>query len=251
MRRLFRMSLPLAGTLVLGGLIGNVPIYALQHWRDSSDVGVLAVQMRLLLAAGLCFGALVDVGTPRLARYHAAREPAFRRLALKLLLVGVGNGAALVLGTALAGDTVLRLVYGQAYADGGLALMLAVSTTANLLCQVLLTVAAATHRFRIAFRAAVGQLVVTVGLSVTLVAHRGLWGAGVALLAGQCCCLAMLVAGTTRFLRKRYWERRAAMVSPSLVPPQRSAPPEPTGLRAPTRANVADSSETFSYRETR
>jgi len=200
LRRLFAVSLPLAGTLVVGGLVGNVPVYALQHWRSPSEVGVLAVQLRLVLAAGLCFGALTDVATPRLATYYLQRREAFRRLVVRLTMIGAGNGLVLVVVTVLLGGPALRLVYGSTYDNVGLAVLLAVSTSINLLSLVLTAVAAAAYRYAAAFRAALAQLVVTTAVAVALTARLGLTGAGIALLVGQSCYAGLLALGLRRLM---------------------------------------------------
>jgi len=199
-RRLLIISLPLAGARSVGGLIGNVPIYALQHWRSVREVGILAVQLRLVLAAGLCFGALADVATPRLAHYYAEWHAAFRRLAGRLLLVGAGNAVLILLGAVLTGGRLLRLVYGPKFADVGLAVLLAGSTGLNLLSLALAAVAAAAHRYAISFRAAMAQLLVTSGVAVATTPHLGLTGAGLALLAGQSCNAGLMALAVRRLM---------------------------------------------------
>lgn len=230
-RRLFRISLPLAGARSVGGLIGNVPIYALQHWRSASEVGTLAVELRLVLAAGLCFGALADVATPRLAHHYAQHYAAFRRLAGRLLLVGAGNGLLITLGTALAGGSLLRLFYGPNFADVRLAMLLAVSTSLNLLSLALAAVAAAAHRYSVVFRAALTQLAITTVVALATTPQLGLTGAGLALLSGQACNAGLMAVAVRRLTKRAYHTDSSTPILP-MVPTPRD-PQEADTVREP------------------
>ena len=236
-RGLFTKCLPLAGTIVLGSLVGSVPVYALEHWRNSGEVGVFAAQIRLVAAIGLCFAALADVATPRLARYYAGQQAEFHRLARRLLLIGAGNGLFAVVGTALAGGMLLRLVYGPQYADVGLAVLLVLAMAGNLVAPA--AAASAAHRYGILLVAGVAQLVVTGGVAVALTGRLGTAGAATGLVVGQVAYTGLLLVAIRRLLTAQpplaepVLETSGAPQPPvATAPAPRAEMPLPSSVRA-------------------
>lgn len=197
-RKLFRISLPLAGTAVLGSIIGNLPVYALKHWRSVREVGVYSAQQRFITVIGLTFAALVQVVMPRLAHQFNESRDRFRGLLVKLIIAALLNaGVGLAFGL-VAGEALLRLIYGPEYTDVALFTILVAAMGVALLSVVLGMAATAARIFKIQFWAGIAQLAVTVVVLVLLTPKIGLKGAATASLAGVVAYTGLMVPALLR-----------------------------------------------------
>ncbi|WP_261556533.1 hypothetical protein [Frankia tisae] len=234
MGRLLRLSAPLAGTAVLGALIGNVPIYVLNHWQSANEVGVFSAQMRLVMALGLAFAALMDVVTPRLASYHAQAPAEFLRLLRTMLLIGVGNAVLGLVGAVFAGGGILRVLYGPEYAEPGVFVILVGGMGVNLLAVVLASTLAAARIYTAQFWAGLVQFAVTVGLLVGLVPRMGVSGAATAFIAGLGCyagVLALCVRRLLRSLSDAAGQAEPVSLRDLQIPLPRAGHPDPATIR--------------------
>lgn len=126
---LFRTALPLGLVLMLVSLAGNLPRYAVEAFLGTAELGAFAAAAAFLAAGSTVVNALGQASTARLARLFSAGDYAgFRRMAVKLASLALGLGLAGVGGAALAGRTVLGLVYSpELEAYSGLLVKLMVS----------------------------------------------------------------------------------------------------------------------------
>ncbi len=124
---------------------------------------------------------------PALGPYHSERRPAeFRRLLLQSLGVGVAAGVGTVLGVALLGRPVLKLVYGPAFAGHlDVFLVLAVAGGLGYARTFLGHAVTAARWFAIQPLVAVSGLTTTVVLAWLLVPRGGMMGAALAVLGGS------------------------------------------------------------------
>jgi len=110
--RIVRTALPLGVVLMLVSLNSNLPRYAIEHFLGTRELGAFAAAASFMTAGGTVINALGQSATPRLARYFEQGDRArFLRLVAQLAALGLALGAAGVLGAAVAGRLVLRLLY--------------------------------------------------------------------------------------------------------------------------------------------
>lgn len=115
---LARLALPLGVVMMLISLNTNVPRYFLESGWGERELGFFSAMAYLQVAGTAVVGALGQSASPRLARFHAAGDhDAFKRLLVRLCLIGIGLGAAGVLVAALLGAPVLALLYRPDYAE--------------------------------------------------------------------------------------------------------------------------------------
>lgn len=206
LRRLFRASLPLAGTGVVGSLLSNSPIYLLKYWRSAAEVGLYSVQLRLVWVVGLAFTAFVQAATPRLAHYFADRNKRFWGVLRFMVFAAVANGSAGLAVAVVAGKPVLEAVYGPEYSDVRLLAILAFGAGMNLVSLSLGAAIFAARIFNVQFWIALVQFLVTLVASAMLIPFGGTSGAAVAFAAGICVYVALLVVVVARRLRQREWQ---------------------------------------------
>jgi O-antigen/teichoic acid export membrane protein len=112
------LALPLGFAHMLAALNANIPRYAVHWYVGRRELGIFAAMAYLKSVGDLVVSALGRSASPRLARYHAAREGAsFGRLLLKLVMAGVLLGAAAVVVALVAGRQILTLVYRPEFAS--------------------------------------------------------------------------------------------------------------------------------------
>lgn len=114
---LARVALPLGLTTLFLSLDQNIPRYVVEHYLGEARLGIFAAMAYVQVAGEVVIRALGQTAMPRLARHWAAGERrAFDRLLRRLLGLGCGLGAAGVGLAALAGEPVLRLLFGAPFA---------------------------------------------------------------------------------------------------------------------------------------
>jgi O-antigen/teichoic acid export membrane protein len=128
-KRLFLLALPLGFVMMLLSLNANLPRYFLDlRWGDR-ELGIFSALIYCMVAGNTVVNAVGQSASPRLANYYAAGQMrGFRRLLLRLLLLGGGLGAAGVIVAVFAGRPLLVFLYRPEYAahtDTFIALMVA------------------------------------------------------------------------------------------------------------------------------
>ena len=207
--RILRTALPLGLVLMLVSLNSNLPRYAIEHFVGTSELGAFAAAASFMTAGGTVINALGQSATPRLARYFGEGDrPRFRRLVAQLLALGLALGVAGVLGAALLGRLVLRLLYRPEFeVYGGL-------LTGVMGAAVLGYVANALGYAVTSARAFDAQLPLfcavagTCGFAAWLLIPRfGLFGAPMALAAAACVQICGELGILARAMRRQEWAR--------------------------------------------
>jgi O-antigen/teichoic acid export membrane protein len=118
MKELARLSLPLGLATTLISLNNNVPRYFVEHYLGAKALGVFAAVAYINTAAALIIDAFGQSASPRLAAYYAIGEhQQFQKLAAQLALVAASVGLLGICGACFAGEAILRIVYGDEYAE--------------------------------------------------------------------------------------------------------------------------------------
>lgn len=107
-----RTALPLGLVLMLVSLNSNLPRYAIERYLDLGQLGGFAAAASFVTIGGTIVNALGQAATPRLAQYFAGGDwSAFSRLSRDLTALAVAIGLVSVVGVALFGRVLLRLIY--------------------------------------------------------------------------------------------------------------------------------------------
>jgi O-antigen/teichoic acid export membrane protein len=118
MRTLARLSLPLGIVTMLNSFNANVPRYMISHFRTVRELGIFSALLYIFTAGTMVVGALGQSAMPRLALYVSqgkARD--FRRLANRLLLIGMMMGTSGILAAVAFGREIVTVIYGHEYAQ--------------------------------------------------------------------------------------------------------------------------------------
>jgi O-antigen/teichoic acid export membrane protein len=116
--KLVRLALPLGVVMMLASLGANVPRYVVEHRLGVRELGVFSAVSYVMFVGLTAVGALGHSAAPRLARHHAAGDRlAFVRLMLRLLALAAFLGVAGVAASAVAGRTLLHVLYRAEYAE--------------------------------------------------------------------------------------------------------------------------------------
>lgn len=115
---LVKLSLPLGFVMLLISLNANIPRYFIEHYLGERELGIFAAIAYLMVAGSMVVNALGQSASPRLAKHYAAAEAkAFRSLLGKLVAISVLMGIAGVAIVAVAGETILAMIYKPEYAQ--------------------------------------------------------------------------------------------------------------------------------------
>jgi O-antigen/teichoic acid export membrane protein len=186
--QLAKLAFPLGVVTALSSFNFNIPRYAIQHFRGSSELGIFSALGYLVVVMTLVVNALAQSAAVRLSKYYAsghAREfkgLLFRMAAICLLAAIFGMGVCKVIGPAI-----LRLLYGREYADHVALLQIFIATSGiSAVAAVLGCGMTAARRFR----AQVPVLAATLGSCAILVwaltPRFGMCGAAAAMLVSAC-----------------------------------------------------------------
>jgi O-antigen/teichoic acid export membrane protein len=181
--RIVAISLPLGLVMMLLSLRFNIPRYFVQNAMGASELGVFAAVASLLTAGTMVVSALGQSATPALARqFHEGDVRGFRRLVARLLAIAGIVGCAGVGVAVVAGDPLLRLIFGSAYATRSelLVLLMAVGLVAYAVSMLGYALTAA-RRFMVQLPLFAATTLVCAGASLWLVPAYGLAGAASAM----------------------------------------------------------------------
>lgn len=174
---------PLGAVLAMLILRINVPVYFVDAYGSSADVGFYSAMAYFIVIGNMVTGSLLEVAAPRYANYYRdGYHFACRRLFLRLGVVIVSVGATGVLIAAAAGELILQLLYGAPFATHAPVLVFVMLAAAVMyvsqLFGMMLTV---TRSFRQQVIANIVGIIAAVVLSVLLIPEFGLIGAALAM----------------------------------------------------------------------
>jgi O-antigen/teichoic acid export membrane protein len=184
LKSLILVSWPLGLVMTLISLNINIPRYILERKLGTSELGIFASCAYLLTAMGLMVVALGQSVCTRMSKQYAdGNLGEFRTLLTKLMLFATGLGVAGMAITLVAGRPILTLVYRPQYAEHVDLLLVMVGTASlNAIASFLGFALTAARCFRRQIPIITATVVTTFILTLILVPHFGLVGAGYALL---------------------------------------------------------------------
>jgi O-antigen/teichoic acid export membrane protein len=205
---LTRLAFPLGLAMMLNVLSTSLPRYFMEHYQGTRRLGLFSVLGTIQAAGMLIVVALGNAVLPRLARsYHDADWHRFRNTFLLFMAFSMSMGAAVLVPVIIAGDRLIALVFGPAYAGQNQTFTWLAFAAAISYCTAVLGYAAAASR-RISFQPAAYALVAAataLGCYRLVPAYGGL-GAAISMSAASLLgTLLYLIsfAGTARELRGR------------------------------------------------
>ncbi len=182
--RLARLALPLTFATLLIMIAQHLPRVAVEHFLGLSALGLFAAIMSMAMAPDRLIQSLGVAISVQLARMFA--DGNLRRF---VILLGSVLVAVLLCGLAgiavcfVLGETILRTVYTEAYADQSpLLIMLVAAVCFRLMANVLKFGLIAAQRFWWLTLQSAVSAAVAIGACAVLIPHRGLQGAGLAVL---------------------------------------------------------------------
>lgn len=183
LRSMILISWPLGLVMAMVSLNSNVPRYILEKKLGTAELGIFASLAYLLTAIGLIVVALGQSVCTRMSKQFAERDiQGFRLLLTKLICFAVALGAAGVGFTLLAGRPLLTMVYRPQYGEHvNLLLVMVATASLNAVGSFLGFAMTAARRFRAQLPVLGATLVTSFVLTLLLVPHFGLMGAGYAL----------------------------------------------------------------------
>ena len=130
LRKLAKLAAPVGVVMALVSLNANIPRYAVERYRGSSELGIFAALAYLVVAVGLIVNALGQSAIVRMSRSFASGDTKqFVRLLSRMALLGVGLAAVGIALAAVFGRVALRLLYGPEYATHLNLLLLLIGTS--------------------------------------------------------------------------------------------------------------------------
>lgn len=188
---LLQEALPLGLVMFLLSLNVNLPRYFLKANAGTAALGIFAAMSYVMVAGTTVVTALGQTVSPRLARcYQFADRQGFKRLLVRVLLIGLALGAAGVAVTSIWGRQVLTLLYNSEYGRHGREfLLIAVAAAFTYVASFLGYAMTAALRFR-------PQLIVT-GLATLTLAASCAWlvpSQGITGAAWSCALSALVLA---------------------------------------------------------
>jgi O-antigen/teichoic acid export membrane protein len=182
--RLTRLALPMGGVGALLSLNASVPRYFVQHYLGEASLGLFSAVAYPMVASDTLVNSLVQLTSPRLAKYYGTNDiRSFRRLLLRLMTVGSITGCLAVGTVLLAGHAMLLLLYRPEYASQTMVFVYVVIAVALGYSYMFIGVAVTAMRlFRIQFYLKVGVCLCLTILSAILIPRFGLTGAAAALI---------------------------------------------------------------------
>lgn len=183
LNRLTFLALPLGVVMFLISLNINIPRYFIEYHWGEQELGIFSALSYFQVVGTTVVGALGQSASPRLSKYYAAgNRKMFCSLMLKLLGTGALLGVIGVLLAAVAGNWFLHLVYGSAYAQIDLFILLMSAAGLSYIASLLGYTMTAARYFRSQMPLTVCTVLVCTLLSAWLVPDAGVHGAAIALI---------------------------------------------------------------------
>ncbi|WP_248735190.1 lipopolysaccharide biosynthesis protein [Neobacillus rhizosphaerae] len=208
------ISFPLGVVASLDSLNLNIPRYFIQGMLGEESLGYFAAIVYLMVAGGTVIGALCQSSLPRLSQYYKEEKyNLFKTLLLKLLLIAFILGLLGIIIAALAGGTVLTLLYNQEYAQYKIVFILIMISTAFWYISSFLDVGInATQNFKMQIPIYAATILTSIGTSFYFIPAHQLVGGAIVV------CIGMAVRFTTSVivLRKIMKAKDFRNLAPSL-----------------------------------
>lgn len=212
--RLLKTAAPLGVVTALSSLNSNVPRYALEHFRGTSDLGIFSALGYIVVVITLLVNALSQSAVVRLSGYFATGDrQSFTRLLFRMSALCIGAALAGFIFCSMVGRPLIRLIYGAEYsAHIDLLQLFIVASGINAVAAVLSFGMTAARQFRAQLPVLI-TTVSTCALVVMLLTPRwGMTGAATAMI------FAAVVQSTGGVLVIRYALRRKAAELASVFP---------------------------------
>ncbi len=181
--RLSKKCFPLGVVAFLLSLNANIPVYVINGYLDTSQLGIFSALAYFAIAGQFVTGALAQAAAPRLAQYYIRAELDKFKI-LQIRLVGLGAVMAII-GVLLVfylGEYVLNIFYNPTYAEHvDLFLWVMVSAGIGYAAIFLGTGLTVARRFREMLLLNIFSVTATLILSFLFIPEYGLIGAGWAL----------------------------------------------------------------------
>ncbi|WP_242392776.1 lipopolysaccharide biosynthesis protein [Anaeromyxobacter oryzisoli] len=172
-------AFPLASAYVLAALVDGLPRYVLEHARGPEDVASFSAALQLVLVAGVLVNTVVQSAGRHLAQSFARED--WRRFSRVIIALGIGAagaGLCLIITCAVAGNGLLGMLFGSAYArNAPLVVVVSIGGALSYLSAVAGAAVTATRRFRQVLYAYVLVFWIAVASAAVLVPTYGLLGA--------------------------------------------------------------------------
>lgn len=210
LKAIFKLSLPLALSGLVGAFATQLPIYVIEHEYGSETLGKFVVIYNPLLAMPIFVVAAFEGVLAHLSAAAATRNRAlWLNLFSRLLAIAVSSALILIGGVKLFGRSFLHLVYGQNYAaSADLFLLLSIGVGLGFINTILSACLLADRRFKSILILSLVQLPITTALILGLVNRLGVDGAAYALILGQILSMAAYGSMLLRSLYRKPTEWR-------------------------------------------
>ncbi len=177
--RLVWLALPLGLVMMLISLNTNLPRYILERYAGEKELGIFASLAYLLVAGGMVSMAIGQATSPRLAHdYATGNHRAFLRLVAQMVAIGMLMGSAGVVIAAVAGQSLLRVIYTPEYAGHvDVLIWLTVSAGIGFMASAFGFAITAARHFRAQVPLFLGVMGVTLVAAYLLIPSHGLLGA--------------------------------------------------------------------------
>ena len=116
MRSLVWLALPLGLVMALISLTSNIPRYFIETYLGTRELGIFAALIYVTTAGMTLVSAIGNSLTPRLARAFGNDRRGFVRLVAVFVAAAAAVGTAGVIAALVAGERLLLIAYGPAYA---------------------------------------------------------------------------------------------------------------------------------------
>ncbi len=213
--KLAKLAAPVGIVMGLVSLNANIPRYAVEHYRGSSELGIFAALAYLVVVVNLIVNALGQSAIARLSRsFSEGNLRHFRSVLERMSFIGLGVAGLGMLFALAFGRVVLRLVYGAVYASHlNLLLLLLGISGVTAVASFLGYGMSAARRFREQLPVTVVSVVICAVSAYALTPRWGLMGAAAAILLS----VVSQIAGSFFVLRAAF-RHAGSLSAENLVP---------------------------------
>lgn len=185
--RIVWTTLPLGFVILLSQMRQTIPRTALEAAFNEETVGIYAALSYVVIAGSAIVMALGQSSLARLSQYFANDQlDAFRRLGLRLALLGVVLGLAAVLLAWFAGPLILTILYRPEYAvHSHLFILIMAAGGVFYVSTLLAPMTTAMRAFRGQMLVLVIQVLILAALAPILIPRYGMMGAAGTVMAGS------------------------------------------------------------------